>query len=54
MDPREGLYKKLITALPTALFFHDVCLECVPKLERLLGCHRDQLVGSALSRNVRR
>lgn len=51
MDPREGLYKKLINSAPygTLFFFHDVCLECSPSAERLLGCHRDQLVGSALN-----
>lgn len=50
MDPREGLYKKLINSAPygTLFFFHNVCLECSPSAERLLGCHRDQLIGSAI------
>lgn len=50
MDPRDGLYKKLINSAPygTLFFLHDVCLECSPSAERMLGCHRDQLIGSAI------
>lgn len=50
MDPRDGLYKKLINSAPygTLFFFHDVCLECSPSAERLLGCRRDQLIGSVV------
>lgn len=50
MGSREGLYKKLINSAPygTLFFFHNVCLECNPSAERLLGCHRDRLIGSAI------